>query len=408
MTVRARRGSSTVIPLRLCCRALRMTTRSGDEGITCKDSGWASPNVISAHMALALTPRLLRRGLELFALISLAGVAGLLLYGNNLPAFAAALLGLRWRWLLLGLALASMDWFGGGTRLWVVARHVHPGVRWRDMVLAGGMSAWGAYLTPFQTGAGPMMMWTMRRGGVRLPEAMTSTFMTFVATVAFFALAGPLAISMGAGRSLAEHNVVLGITYYGLFRASLTIFGILGVLMLIAIIFPVWLRDAVHWLATRAQRKSRRIAARIEHLREGIDRAHECLVAFGSPKGWLALLWAVLLSGPSHANKLLAGYVALRTLGLHTKFVDILLLQTFITFLLYFAPTPGSSGLAELLSAAVMQIYVQPSELPTYTLIWRFINSYATVIVGSLLFWRWLKRGFVGREEPVVAGGDSG
>src|SRR5436309_7461835 len=178
-------------------------------------------------MPLALTPRLLRRGLELFALISLAGVAGLLLYGNNLPAFAAALLGLRWRWLLLGLGLSSMDWFGGGTRLWVVARHVHPGVRWRDMVLAGGMSAWGAYLTPFQTGAGPMMMWTMRRGGVRLPEAMTSTFMTFVATVAFFAIAGPVAIAFGAGHALERFGLPLGITLYGLFKTSLGIFALL-------------------------------------------------------------------------------------------------------------------------------------------------------------------------------------
>src|SRR5438034_2886373 len=348
-------------------------------------------------MPLALTPRLLRRGLELFALISLAGVAGLLLYGNNLPAFAAALLGLRWRWLLLGLGIASMDWFGGGTRLWVVARHVHPGVRWRDMVLAGGMSAWGAYLTPFQTGAGPMMMWTMRRGGVRLPEAMTSTFMTFVATVAFFAIAGPLAIYLGAGKSLEQHNVILGITYYGLFRTSLTIFGILGIVMLIAMVFPAWLRDAVHWLAGRLERKSHRIAVRIEQLREGIDRAHECLVLFGNPRGWLALFWAVLLSAPSHANKLLAGYVALRALGIVPNFVDILLLQTFITFLLYFAPTPGSSGLAELLSAAVMKIYVQAPALPTYILIWRFINSYATVIVGSLVFWRWLRRGLIGQ-----------
>src|SRR5213593_1937953 len=359
-------------------------------------------------MAMALTPRLLRRGLELFAVISLPGVVVVLaVYGENVQAVARALLHLQWGWMVLGLGLASMDWFGGGTRLWVVARHVHPGVRLRDMIVAGGMSAWAAYLTPFQTGAGPMMMWTMKRGGVRLPEAVTSTFMTFVATVVFFAIAGPLAIYFGAGKSLARHHVVLGITYYGLFRASLTIFGVLGVLMLFAMVFPVWLRDAVHWLATRAQRKSRRVAARIEHLREGIDRAHECLVAFGSPKGWLALLWAVLLSGPSHANKLLAGYVALRTLGLHTNFVDILLLQTFITFLVYFSPTPGSSGLAELLSAAVMQIYVQPSQLPTYTRIWRFSNSYATVIVGSLLFWHWIKRGFVGREEPVVAEGRS-
>jgi len=357
-------------------------------------------------MPPALTPRLLRRGLELFAVISFLGVVVVLVFfGQDLEAFLGGLTHLHLVWLIIGLALASMDWFGGGTRLWVVARHVHPGVRWRDMVIAGGMSAWAAYLTPFQTGAGPTMMWVMRRAGVRLPEAMTSTFMTFVATVVFFALAGPLAIYLGAGRSLAEHNVILGITYYGLFRTSLTIFGILGVLMLVAMIFPVWLRDAVHWLATRAEHRSSRVAARIEQLREGIDRAHDCLVAFGTPRGWLALLWAVLLSGPSHANKLLAGYVALRTLGLHTNFVDILLLQTFITFLLYFAPTPGSSGLAELLSAAVMQIYVHPPELPTYTLVWRFINSYATVIVGSLLFWNWIKRGLVGREEAVIADG---
>jgi uncharacterized protein (TIRG00374 family) len=357
-------------------------------------------------MALALTPRLLRRGLELFALISLAGVVGLLFYGNNFQAFLTALLSLHWGWLLVGLGLASMDWVGGGTRLWVVARHVHPGVRLRDMIVAGGMSAWAAYLTPFQTGAGPTMMWAMRRAGVRLPEAMTSTFMTFVATVAFFALAGPLAIYLGAGTSLAHHNVVLGITYYGLFRTSLTIFGILGVLMLVAMVFPAWLRDGVHWLAGRLERRSHRVAQRIEQLRGGIDRAHECMVAFGNARGWLALFWAVLLSGPSHANKLLAGYVALRALGIPANFVDILLLQTFITFLLYFAPTPGASGLAELLSAAVMSIYVPREITPSYIIIWRFINSYATVIVGSLLFWYWLRRGLIGRAETVSVGLD--
>jgi uncharacterized protein (TIRG00374 family) len=204
---------------------------------------------------------------------------------------------------------------------------------------------------------------------------------------------------MGAGRSLAQHNVVLGISYYDLFRTSLTIFGILGVLMLVAMVFPAWLRDGVHWLAGRLGRRSSRIAARLEGLREGIDRAHECMVAFGSPSGWLALFWAILLSAPSHANKLLAGYIALRTLGIPANFVDILLLQTFITFLLYFAPTPGSAGLAEFISATVMKIYVGPSQLPSYTLIWRFINSYATVIVGSFLFWYWLRRGAVDRGD---------
>src|SRR2546430_17256848 len=78
-------------------------------------------------MALALTPRLLRRGLELFAVISLIGVAVVLVvFGENLDAVFSALAHLRWGWLLLGLGLASMDWIGGGTPPRGVARHLPP------------------------------------------------------------------------------------------------------------------------------------------------------------------------------------------------------------------------------------------------------------------------------------------
>ncbi len=357
-------------------------------------------------MALALTPRLLRRGLELFALISLTGVALLLGYylirfGDRIEVFLAPFLSLHWVWVPVGLVLASMDWVGGGLRLWVCTRYIHPGVRLRDMILAGGFGAWGAYLTPFQSGSAPMSIWVMKRAGVPLPEAVTSIFVTFIATVGFFAIAGPLAVWLGAGKSLAQHGLVLGITLYGLFKTALTIFGVIGLLMLAAIFSPGLVKRLLQHLAARIGRRSPRAAARMEKLSTGVDRAHDCMVAFGSPRGLLTLLLAIVISAPSHANKLLAGYVTLRILGIHADFTDILLLQTLISFLLYFAPTPGASGLAELTSAAVMSLYVPRELTPSYTLIWRFINSYATVIVGSLIFWYWLRRGLIGREEPV-------
>jgi hypothetical protein len=357
-------------------------------------------------MALALTPRLLRRGLELFAAISLGGVAILVAYylirfGDRVDVFLAPFLRLHWGWVAVGLVLASMDWVGGGLRLWVCARHVYPPTRLKDMILAGGFGAWGAYLTPFQSGSAPMAMWVMKRAGVPVPEALTSIFVTFIATVAFFAIAGPVAVWLGAGKSLAQHGLVLGITLYDLFKTSLTIFGIIGLLMLTAVIFPGLVKRVIERLAVRIARRSPRAAARMEKLTSGVDRAHDCLVAFGSTKGLLTLLLAVIISAPSHANKLLAGYVTLRVLGIPADFTDILLLQTLISFLLYFAPTPGGSGLAELTSAAVMSIYVAREITPSYTLIWRFINSYATVIVGALIFWYWLRRGLIGREESV-------
>ena len=153
--------------------------------------------------ARLLTPKLLVRGFEFFVLASLAGFAVTFVYGNDLRGSLRALAGLQWQWLLVGVALASMDWFGGGLRLWVLARHVMPKPPLKGMIVAGGMGAWGSYVTPLQSGAAPMLMYTMRRYGVPLPVGVTCTFLSFVATVAFFAIAG-LARDPGRRRAIAR------------------------------------------------------------------------------------------------------------------------------------------------------------------------------------------------------------
>jgi glycosyltransferase 2 family protein len=353
-------------------------------------------------MPRLLTPKLLLRGFEIFVVASLAGFGVTLLYGNNLPAFLSALGRLHWIWILAGLGLASLDWIGGGLRLWVVARHVYPRPPLKGMILAGGMGAWAGYITPLNSGAGPMTMYTMRRYGVPLPVAVTSTFMSFVATVLFFAIAGPLAVVFGAGRSLGQRGNVLGLSLFDLFLGSLGIIAAIGVLMAIVLFFPKLVRDLIHRAAAAIGRRSRRVARRLEMLQAGIDQAHQSVVAFKSPRGLLALFWATILSGPSHANKLLAGYVALRAVGIHANFVDILLVQTLVMFLLYFAPTPGASGVGEVISAAIMSSYVPRELTPTYILIWRLTLSYFTIAAGFLVFSSWVRRGLKGVEGPAL------
>jgi uncharacterized protein (TIRG00374 family) len=354
-------------------------------------------------MLLLLTPRLLRRGFEIFVVASLLGWGITLLYGNNLPAFLEGVRRLKWIWVLAGLGLASLDWIGGGLRLWVVARHIYPNPPLKGLILAGGMGAWAGYITPLNSGAGPTTMYTMRRYGVPLPVAVTSTFMSFVATVLFFAIAGPLAVFFGAGRSLGQRGNVLGLSLFDLFLGSLTIIAAIGVLMAVVMIFPKMVRDFLHRLAESIGRRHQGVAARLEKLRTGIDHAHESVVAFKSWRGLLAIFWATVLSGPSHANKLLAGYVALRAVGLHANFVDILLVQTLVMFLLYFAPTPGASGVGEVLSAAVMSSYVPRALTPIYILVWRLTLSYFTIGLGFLVFSGWVRRGLKSVDEPVVA-----
>jgi uncharacterized protein (TIRG00374 family) len=339
-----------------------------------------------------LAPRLLRRGLELFAAISVVGFVALLFYGNNLERFLGAMTSLHLSWVLAGVALASLDWLGGGLRIYVLARHVYRGQSLKGAVLAGGMTTWASYLTPAQAGGGPMMIYVLKRYGTPLPEAMVAALMSFVTTIVFFAVAGPVAVFFGAGRSLGAHGVIGDVNLYDLFRLSLGGFAGIGLVILALILFPGLARRLAGSLAARFERRGKRSwVERLRVLENGVDQAHHAVSRFASPRGWGALALAILLSSLAHANKLLAGFMVLRALGIHAPFLDVLLLQTLISFLLYFAPTPGGSGLAELLSAAVMSIYVPRELTPSYILLWRLMVSYLTVGAGSLLFWQWLK-----------------
>jgi uncharacterized protein (TIRG00374 family) len=343
-------------------------------------------------MASALAPQLLRRGVEVFAAISLLVFAGVLFYGNNLQEFLSAMVTLRWGWVFLGVAVASLDWFGGGLRLYVLARHLYPKTKLTGAFLSAGLNAWATLITPSQAGGGPVGIYTLKRYGTPIPEGMVATFMSFVATILFFSVAGPLTVFLGAGTSLEEHGVLGVTTLNDLFHLALGGFISVGLLLLFLMVFPGMARilalKVVKWLERRGSNK---LATRMTAINEGIDRAHGAMRAFFRGRGLLAVLASVLLTGPTLANKLLAGYIVLRALGIEAPFVDVLLLQTLIIFLLYFAPTPGGSGLAEVLSAAVMSIYVPRELTPSYILLWRLFVGYLTLGVGSFVFWRWLK-----------------
>jgi uncharacterized protein (TIRG00374 family) len=355
-------------------------------------------------MASLLAPRTLKRGLQIFALISAIGMAVLLVVTGAWAATLNAFTQVRPWWLMVALGLAASDWMGGGLRIWLLTRHVHRRAPFWGMVISGGMTAWAAYLTPAQAGAGPTMIYTMKRAGVPIPEAMTAALMSFLTTVVFFAVAGPLAVAFGAGRSLEAHGIpLINVSLYDVFQTSAAAFGVVGALMLVAVGFPTWTARRLHAIIGWLERHhGERVARKVEDLRAGVDRMHGCVLAyFRTPSGLLQMVVGVFTSGLAHANRLVAGYVAMRAFGLQAHFIDVLILQTTISFLLYFAPTPGGAGAAEGLSAALMSVYVPNALLPAYTIIWRFTVSYATVIFGTVLFYRML-HGRLDRAEETA------
>ena len=73
----------------------------------------------------------------------------------------------------------------------------------------------------------------MRRYGVSVPVGMTTALVTFIATIVFFGITGPLAILLGAGRSLGPRATSSASRSTISFSAASACSWTLGVLLLV-------------------------------------------------------------------------------------------------------------------------------------------------------------------------------
>jgi uncharacterized membrane protein YbhN (UPF0104 family) len=100
-------------------------------------------------------------------------------------------------------------------------------------------------------------------------------------------------------------------------------------------------------------------------------------------KGKASFAWVCLLSTAFLFSRTLMPYLCLRFLGLETSTLrQIVELQMTLIFLVFFAPTPGSAGLAEGASMAIMSEMVPVGFVPYYNLLWGFSTAYLAALAG--------------------------
>ena len=67
-----------------------------------------------------------------------------------------------------------------------------------------------------------------------------------------------------------------------------------------------------------------------------------------------------------------------------TEVGHVLQTQLCLIFLIYFAPTPGSSGLAEGASMSLMDGIISAGFAPYYNLLWRSLTLYLPAVAGLI------------------------
>jgi hypothetical protein len=89
-----------------------------------------------------------------------------------------------------------------------------------------------------------------------------------------------------------------------------------------------------------------------------------------------------------YLNKFLVAWVILQGLGMPAPLAEVLRLQELQYLVVYFAPTPGASGLAELSAAQIMHPLVPSAVFGAYVILWRTFTLYLPMTWGGLLLTR--------------------
>ncbi|HHB76941.1 MAG TPA: hypothetical protein ENK84_10430 [Desulfobulbus sp.] len=89
--------------------------------------------------------------------------------------------------------------------------------------------------------------------------------------------------------------------------------------------------------------------------------------------------------------------ILIKAFGYRIPLLTILIFQVVVTFFMYFAPTPGAAGVAEVGYGLLFAQLVQQQDITLLTLSWRFLTIYVGVIIGIVIFYREIK----GRNKKI-------
>jgi uncharacterized protein (TIRG00374 family) len=333
------------------------------------------------HSGLRVPPGAIRVGILVFIVASIAGFAALLLIQGDL---AGSLDGFRRFdpiWALPCILLAALDWFGGGLRLYLLTVPLKVKLPYGKCVTTAGATAALASLTPSGTGGGPAQLYGLVREGNSLGRALACNFASVTVNLMFLSLAGLGAWFFGASSGLEGIRLPTGVSAARLFEWSALAFGVIASIVLLIALSPRWPRKAV--LKLFGRRPGVRKVLRF------LQELHGSIVIYAR-RGKLILLLTVLVDVIPFGARFAMGWAVLMGFGVDAPFWNVFMLHALLHFLLYFMPTPGGSGVGEVLAPAFMAPFLPSQLLIAYTAVWRFFLTYLTVLGGGFVLFRWL------------------
>jgi glycosyltransferase 2 family protein len=300
----------------------------------------------------------------------------------------------QWGYLLLMLLCLPLETISGSLRTWVVSRVIQPGLTFWTCVKSELANIGISMLTPSQTGGGFGQIYMLKRGGADLSTALTVSLISFLGTVIGLFCVG-LYLTLVPGRAFRG----------SFFRGTIWGFTVICLLMVLGACCPGVFRFSIRkfsrmlcWIRWRAARVLVQWApekARPDHPQYHMRRPASWLIDLVSNyhegvrlfvlRGKAHLALVVLLTLTFILSRCMTAFLCLRVLGIDgANLGHVLKVQLALIILVYFAPTPGASGLAESASLTLMGSIVPVGFAPYYHILWRCTTLFLPGMAGLL------------------------
>lgn len=327
------------------------------------------------------SPRVMKRGVQAFILFSTAGTL-LGMWWKRPAGIGEVLSHLDIRFAALLIPLVGLDFWLGGLRyrLFFDGRTM-PYVSLRECMRSNWANMFMGAVTPFQTGGAPAQLYVLWRRGVPLADSLLVSTVNLVATLVFFLVSSLLAICW------IPPNLFGG-DFSQVFHTGFTVVSCIAGALLLFLFFPKRAHALLDKLLGFLPGKTE---AALNRRRAFLDRADEELQRFqrgfrsivSHNKRGIAL--TVIATQVLFFNKYLMGYVIARSIGQEVPFESFIGLQIIQLLLIYFAPTPGASGVAELSSVWLMGKLMPGQLLLIYAVLWRLVTTVFGALIGGMV-----------------------
>jgi glycosyltransferase 2 family protein len=137
----------------------------------------------------------------------------------------------------------------------------------------------------------------------------------------------------------------------------------------------------------KAPRFRKRLAWLRDRISDALARFQDTSIMFFRKEPFLLFLNFSATLG-HYVSRYALAYVIVLGLGVEASFWEVAAIQALLLFVVYFAPTPGGSGLAEIGAAVFMAALMPAPLLPIFALVYRFFWMYLPAVVGLVILSR--------------------